>query len=424
MDIARYHTASASSLKSAIVRHLAQRPRSLADLQAFTGVSMPTLRRDVQELIAGGWIRRRGQASTGGRPARLYGMNGDSHLVIAVHLELPAINMAAVALDGAVLAKVQHLDNTRLSTDTTIGLITEFTRDVQKKFPARRILGVGVATPGFVDPHTGEILSIGRVPGWQQFPLRARLEAALALPVVIENDVDCMARAEIAATEFLSASLTGSDNRGTGGSNASNALYLGFSEGVKAAMLLDGRFYRGPFGNAGIIGRTLIPDPQSGELNYLEEMASTGQVCAEFERRLNANRSDGQKDDPRLQPIANARDHSARFQAILEAAAANEPLALAVALDMLDVLSIAAANLLHILQPGLLIIGGALGNLQPSLRRQFEKRLRRRLPSLISNHLLVRYARLGDAEAAMTGAATRFLLDYPFAGERETVGRV
>lgn len=398
----------AATRKGAIVRLLLEQPLSLADLQTRAAVSMPTLRRDVQELLAGGWIRRIGRSATGGRPATLYGIDGDTHLVIGVHLELPAMNMAAVALDGSIVGEVRRSDNTRLSPDTAVGRMTAFVREMQQAYPERRILGVGIATPGFLDPNSGAVLSIGRFDGWQQFPLRARLRASLGLPALVENDIDCMAFAELSPG-------------GQGAGAASDVLYLGFSEGVKAAMLLDGRLYRGPFGNAGVIGRTLVPDPHDGSPRHLEELVSTGRVGAVFMQRLASGEVDS---DERLEAIAGIAEHGARFQAIMDAAAAGEPLSRSVILEALDVLSIAAANLIHILQPGLLILGGALGGLPGVLRPEFERMLRRRLSPLLSHHLLVRYGRLGDAQAAICGAAGRFLHHYPIDQELEVSDRV
>ncbi|MEZ4555504.1 MAG: hypothetical protein R2854_03470 [Caldilineaceae bacterium] len=63
---------------------------SLADLQQATQVSLPTLRRAVQDLTDARWIRVVGQAeANGGRPAMLFGADTTRFLLVGVHLQLP-----------------------------------------------------------------------------------------------------------------------------------------------------------------------------------------------------------------------------------------------------------------------------------------------------------------------------------------------
>ena len=193
---------------------------------------------------------------------------------------------------------------------------------------------------------------------------------------------------------------------------ANNVVYLGFSEGVKAAIVLNGRLYTGPFGNAGIIGRTIVPTDGGGRA--LEDVASIGRVCSAFDREA----ARGERSDGEMVVLTAIADRNRKFQAILQAAAEEAPPAARVVDEVLDALAIAACNLIYVLQPELLIIGGALSNLPAPLRPRLEQRIRRRLPQLISNHLLLRYARRSDAEAAVCGAADRFLQQYPTLVER------
>ncbi len=63
------------------------------------------------------------------------------------------------------------------------------------------------------------------------------------MPVQIANDIDCMAFAEI---------------QHTGKSLVDNLVYVGFDEGVKASMFLNGELYKGSLGNAGLIVNRLL----------------------------------------------------------------------------------------------------------------------------------------------------------------------
>ncbi|MBK8019915.1 MAG: winged helix-turn-helix transcriptional regulator [Chloroflexi bacterium] len=74
-----------------ILKILRTRPMSLADLQQATQVSLPTLRKAVQDLVDAQWIRIVGQAgANGGRPPNMFGLDDSHYVLIGVHLQLPA----------------------------------------------------------------------------------------------------------------------------------------------------------------------------------------------------------------------------------------------------------------------------------------------------------------------------------------------
>jgi predicted NBD/HSP70 family sugar kinase len=380
-------TIQSNSLKSTIITLLGEQSRSLADLRATTQVSLPTLRQALQELSDSGWVCPVGRSSsTGGRRATLFGLNGQTHLIIGVHLEIPTLNMVLSGLNGHVIDRIHLADQEELLPDEAISTIVDYVRHVQTNYPHRKLLGLGLAMPGFIDLASGKILFSVRAPQWQNFPLKARLESELGLPVIIENDVDCMTLAELAQANIP---------------DATDMLYLGFSEGVKVSILLGGHLIKGPFGNAGMIGRTVA------SRNELQEIASVSTVCREFDQRVSVLTA---PNGP-LRAITTLTDRNAKFKAILDAAEA-EPLCNDLITGVIDTLAEEISKLIQILQPTLLIIGGALTHLPPNLRVYMEKGIRNRLPPLINNYLVVRYAMMVGARMAAIGAVHHFLQRY------------
>ncbi len=371
---------------------------TLAELQAATGYSMPTVRNAVQELEDTGWICTVGQdASTGGRPARLLGLNGETHLSVGTHVEIPMVNMVVAALDGRIVEQQCFSKPEGLLPDDVVKSILTFVGQVRERYPARRLLGIGMAAPGYLDTSSGTILYVGRAPGWENYPMRVRLMAGLGLPIVMENDTDCLIRAEMAFADLPT---------------EDNIVYLGVLEGVKVSMMLNGRVYNGPFGNAGLIGRTKVAhcQPAAGEVVYadLEETAAVGGVCNQFERRVGA----WPERDETIRHILSITEHDDKFHAILNAAEAGHPLCCEVIGQMLDDLTLAIANLIYILQPVVLVIGGALSSIPKGIARQLEGGIRSKLPSLLSHHLVISYATMNGRYAAATGAAHLFLQRY------------
>jgi predicted NBD/HSP70 family sugar kinase len=341
----------------------------------------------LQELSDSGWVCPVGQSlPTGGRRATLYGLNNQTHLIIGVHLEIPAINMIVSGLDGEIIDRIHQEDQEELLPDDAIRKIIDYVQLVKIKFPNRKLLGLGIATPGFIDLASGKILFSIRAPKWQNFPLKARLESEIDVPVIIENDVDCMATVE----------LTQADLR-----DVSDILYLGFTEGVKVSMILNGQLYKGPFGNAGMIGRaTASPDESS-------EIASLSGICREFDQCV----ADMPDASDSLKDITTLNDRSTKFKAILNAVE-SEKICEDIITAVIDVIADEISKLIRILHSEILVIGGVLSHLPPNLKIYMEKSIRNRLPTFISSHLLVKYATLAGARVAAIGVVHRFIQRY------------
>jgi predicted NBD/HSP70 family sugar kinase len=383
-----------SNLKSSILTLLRQEPLTIASLNDATNVSLPTLRRAVEELIDAHWVRPVGRIPrTGGRPATLYGLDDRSYLILGVHLELPGLHFALTNLAGEIINHQHLLGETDIRPNGVVRLIVDHVNRLKTQYAERQLLGLGIATPGYVDPSSGAILSIGRAPQWQAFPLKARLEADVGLPVIVENDIDCMTFAEI----------------GDGGFNdIEDMIYLGFTEGVKASFLLQGQLYKGPFGNAGLIGHTTVVEDgrlcTCGKYGCLETVASVRAINSLFDKGIES----GNWHDSDLQRIHALKDRIEKFQAILVAAEAGDPFCSEIIEDMLRGLELAIVNLIYLLQVDQLVIGGALSNLPDGLLARLETELRDKLSPILSHHLIIRRARRTEPHIAAVGATYRF----------------
>lgn len=378
-----------------IIRHLRQGPMSLADLQPVTQVSLPTLRKAVQELINAQWINVAGQAETnGGRPAMLFGINPDVHLIIGVHLRLPGVRLITTDLSGQVLDDVALFQDTIPQPDRVVQTIAGYVAHIRESLSGRHVLGVGIASPGFTDPYAGDIISIGRVPAWQNFPICRRLEALLNVPARIANDVDCMAFAE-----FQDAGVLLDED----------LIYVGFDEGVKVSIFLDGELHKGPFGNAGLVASPLVYVDQAVSRADVERILTMRGINAIFEERL--ARLDSDERQP-YQYITATDGLRQRVHLILEAAAAGLSLCGDIGRLLIETLSSAAANVIFLVQPERVVFGGVLSVLPASLFAELEAAIRRRLPLLIDNHLTIQQARVYSANSAAVGATHHYLQNY------------
>jgi predicted NBD/HSP70 family sugar kinase len=365
-----------------ILTHLRGQAASLADLAAATGASLPTVRRAVQDLVATRWIRPVGrEEATGGRPATLFGLDDRVHTVIGVHLAHPGMRMVATDLTGRIVAS-EVPDFYDLDPDAVHAAVRAFVKRLREDLPERRPLGVAVATPGYVDPTTGTVITIGRVPHWNNLPIRARLEEATGLPVEVGNDMDALATAELGAGEA-----------------GRTYAYVGFGEGIKFTMFLRGLPYPGPFGNAGLVSRRLLAERYGAERAALLEVHG----LADAYRRAygDAEPSHSSRRDP-------SETHRRFDRLLTDAADGHEPAATLIA-EMSDLLGEQIATFVHLVQPELIVFGGRLAGAPAAVLASVENAVRGRLPTLLSNALMVRPARVSGEEAAARGATRAFL---------------
>jgi predicted NBD/HSP70 family sugar kinase len=383
------------SIHRAIIRSLLDAPMSLGELQSSAQVSLPTLRRAVQELSDAQWIRVVGQAeANGGRPAMLFGLDGETLAILGVHLQLPGIRLITTDLTGQVLDEAKFFDQVIPAPGDAVQAIVQYADHVRAAFPERQILGVGIGAPGFVDLPTGDILSIGRVPGWENFPFCRRVEAALGVPVQIANDVDCMAFAEF-QNVYQPADK--------------NWVYVGFDEGVKMSLFLQGTLYRGTLGNVGLIGGHLLHvDDPLVQANVQSWLTLTGINRIFEERCAELPPAEG----VRCREILSITNPRQRFREILSSATEPGSLYHDMVEGLVQALAVTVTNTILLMQPNLVVMGGLLTALQPDHFQALEAGIRQNLPSLVSNHCIIQQGQMISRNMAALGATYHFLQGY------------
>lgn len=383
------------SLYQAILRPLLNAPMPLAELQSATQVSLPTLRRAVQELTEARWIRIVGQAeANGGRPAMLFGLDDQFFIIVGVHLSLPGMRLIAATLSGEVLDESEIFHRTVPTPDQALEAVVDYVAHIQVSFPDRRVLGIGIAAPGFTNPNSGDVISVGRVPGWENFPLCRRLQTTTGLPAHIANDIDCMAFAEFhnSRTPF-----------------EKSLIYVGFDEGVKVSLFLQGALYKGALGNAGLIaGHLLYIEGGPGRQEVDKLLAAIG-ITRLFEAAVAALPEAARQAYAEIMAASSFRQS---FQLILQGAGDGLPVCQALVQQMIEALSAAVANVIFIVQPEMIVIGGLLSLMPGPLFASLENAIRRHLPTLVNHGSTIQQAKLSSPNSAALGATYHFVLSH------------
>ena len=379
-------------LQSSIIHHLLRAPMSLAEIQASTEASLPTIRRAVQSLSEAKWISITGQAeANGGRPATLYGINNDYYIIIGLQLQLPGLHMIVSTLNGEILERINLFQGVTPDPNSVVRVVMDEIQDIRSQYADRPVIGLSVAAPGFIDLESGEIIAIGRVPSWKNFPICRHLSESTGLPIQIANDVDCMAIAE------LENDLD---------SVYKNIVYIGYCEGVKASLIFNGNIFKGSIGNVGLIDPDLLHIEGLNVNQDIHRLLTTNGLIESFIRRVRKLDSSAQ---PTYQPIISLQNENEKFNAILRKALDHDEICYPLVKDLILILSTAIANIIHLLLPDEVIIGGLLNFMPKPLFDELGISIRSKVPSLISNNLLIKQGMMKSKNLAARGAVKHFL---------------
>jgi glucokinase len=187
-------------------------------------------------------------------------------------------------------------------------------------------------------------------------------------------------------------------------------LYVGLGRGIGGGLVVNGRIYHGTTSTAGEIGHMLVkengPLCTCGVPGHLEAIASAqaitqamGKFAAEYpETSAVINRLTG--------------DHPERLTAaqVFQMAAEDDPLAQHIVHDVHTYLGIALANIVHIINPSMIILGGQVTQAGDRLIVPLRERIQALCLPTARESLRVVSGSLGS-EANLVGAVTLALQD-------------
>ena len=348
----------------------------------MTGLSRMTVAQRVDGLLAAGLIREAGadRASGGRRPTRLE-FDVSHSVVVAATVETTHSRTALTDLSGRILAD-RHIDvAVENGPEKVLSAIADAAHDLLDRtgLPPAKVSGVGISVPGPVDPTTQRPSQPPIMPGWDAYPVAEHLHDVLPAPVLVENDANAMALGEYS----------------TGYVDCRSLCLVKVSTGIGTGIVIDGRVYQGHDGGAGDIGHARIaghPDAvcQCGRYGCLAAVAS-GRAIA---RALT--------DEGIL--AASGRD-------VRDLLARGNVSAMRRTQEAGRVIGEVMAAVVCLLNPGVLLIGGALAS-SPLISGVRETLYPLSLPRA-TRHLDVRLASLGE-DAGVIGM-TRLVVDQVFA---------
>ena len=162
--------------------------------------------------------------------------------IIAVDLGGTQIRTARYDLDLNLLQRENTLTQAKLGVQPTIARMKAYIRKVLLA-SAGDVAGIGISSPGPLNPFTGVIVAPPNLHGWLDVPLRDIMEAEFNLPVYIGNDANVAALAEA--------------SKGAA-QGCRHVTYITVSTGIGAGIICDGKLLLGREGLAAEFGHIPI----------------------------------------------------------------------------------------------------------------------------------------------------------------------
>ncbi|MGW9631669.1 ROK family transcriptional regulator [Agromyces sp. NPDC055520] len=357
-------------------------------IRDLSGLSKPTAAQIVSRLEAAGLIEATGSVAGARGPSAVgYTVRLDRSIGVAVDVTTTALRSTLVDVAGTEhpVAVTHRPQGERIGASGELRLAIDAAARAAGADPAvvRRTV---IALPASVDAERDELAFAEGMPGWPRRGTRAHLEAELGVRVTLDNDVKLAAIAERTS--------------GAGqGREGFALLWLGNGLGVAAD--LGSTLVRGTSGGAGEIGYLEVPkaaaaiDPAAVDLQGLVGGPTVARMLRERGLR-------GRTLDERLARLAEAPTE----------------LRDAVLVDLAPRIALAAAPLLAVLDPGLIVLGGptgaAGGDRLAELVRARLRRTTRWTPDVAATGV--------PAQPALRGARDRLLVEVRTALLDEVAG--
>ena len=254
----------------------------------------------------------------------------------------------------------------------------------------RSISGIGICSPGPLDPETGIIINPPNLPCWRNFPLAMKIAQIYGVPVKIDNDANGAALAEA---------------RWGAGRGYRNVFYITIGTGFGTGIVLDGNIYHGRTGAAGEGGHMTIdyrgPECRCGKRGCIEVLVSGPAIAKRGRTKLSSLRGVHST----ILDLANGNIEAVTSDMIDKANVAGDAVAREILLETVELLSLWLGNIVDLLEPDVMIMGGGVANMLSPFFDEIRDRLPKYCINSRSREIPLLRAHYG-ADSGILGAAS------------------
>jgi beta-glucoside kinase len=234
---------------------------------------------------------------------------------------------------GVLNEQGEILHKGKVKTGTRGGEIIQTVAEIKQQLARQYTFdGAAFSVPGFVDIKRGYLKTGGAISDFSDFQLKHVMEEKLALPVEVENDVNCVALAE----KWLGKAK-----------NVNDFICITLGTGIGGALFINNQLVRGHCSMAGEFGYTFITYQHGSEDKAADTMNQTASVRDGLRRRYALSKG-----------LLNFDNLSGKD--IFDLADNGDDIAIKVIHDFYKSVAVGLHNLVFTLNPEKIIIGGAI----------------------------------------------------------------
>ncbi len=354
-------------------------PLSRTDLARRVGLSLPSVSRIIDDLIAERIILETGKGrSSGGRKPTLLEFNPRYCFAFGVDVARET-TLVLTDFSGTIVEHVTLPTSAAYGPQQVAEVVGRQIERIREKhdLPPERIVGVGIATPGFLFKAT-QAIEDSPFMGWEKSDVVNLFSSFLPYPVSIDNIARASAIAEV---------LYG------WGREFGSFFYFYTDWGTGGGVVYRRRIVRGAHRACGEVGHITI-DPQGilcycGNRGCLEQYTSTVAI---------------------LRMLRKKRGGEVNFDILLNGYAQRDEVTIAVLKQAGFFLGKGVANVINLLNPPAVVIGGELGRCFPEYVEEAMTSARENIFSLVAQDTPIVVSSLGKKEVVL--AMAQSVLDH------------
>jgi glucokinase len=308
---------------------------------------------------------------------------------LAVGVDIGGTKVAAGLVNdkGEILKKVRMPMTVTSDAQTGLSAVLAAIHEVLQDSSSDRVRGIGICSPGPLDPKRGVVINPPNLPCWRNFELAEEVRKVYSVPVKVDNDANAAALAEV---------LWGA------GQGYGNVFYATVGTGIGSGMILDGKIFHGRTGAAAEAGHMGIdyngPLCPCGKRGCIEVLASGPGIARRARQKVASH------PESALLKLAGGNVEAVTGEMVNQAYQAGDPIAREVMEETIDVLAYWLGNIVDLLEPEVIVMGGGVSTTLAPFLGEMRERWKGRVVNPWPDQVPLVLARYGE-EAGIAGAA-------------------
>jgi len=168
-----------------------------------------------------------------------------SKLFCGVDIGGTKCSIALINEEGNILDKIYTCAHVEEEEDGMVKMVAGHVKELLQRNQVKEsdLPGLGVGCAGHIRFQDGLIITTSNLEGFDNYPLRDKLQAHFEIPVILDNDANAQAVGE---------------HKFGAGKGYEDMIFVTISTGIGAGLIINGKPYRGMTGTAGEFGHSIV----------------------------------------------------------------------------------------------------------------------------------------------------------------------